>query len=290
MEVKRRINGRGRRIAPAPAARRGRGNRTQGVKYDVAMRLLLVEDDPGVLRFVLKGLREQAYAVDTAVTGYDALYQAEINIYDLIILDVMIPGCDGFQVCKQIRSTGSRVPILMLTALDGVEDRIAGLDVGADDYLTKPFAFRELLARLRALLRRSGELRPPDIIVADLVVDTAGQTVTRGGRHIALTNKEYALVEFLARNAGRVVGRAAIAEHVWDETFDPFSNLIEVYVNRLRRKIDADSKVPLLHTRRGAGYLFGPAGENARANDSVERNEQRPTKRKLIPANKKNHA
>jgi DNA-binding response OmpR family regulator len=254
------------------------------------MRLLLVEDDPGVLRFVLKGLREQAYAVDTAITGDDALYQAEINTYDLVILDVMIPGRDGFAVCKQIRATGNRVPILMLTALDGVEDRIAGLDVGADDYLTKPFAFRELLARLRALLRRSGELRPPDIIVADLVVETAGQTVTRGGRRIALTTKEYALVEFLARNAGRVVGRAAIAQHVWDETFDPFSNLIEVYVNRLRRKIDADSDVPLLHTRRGAGYLFGPVGESVCANDATDRDQRRPSKKKLSPLSKKNHA
>lgn len=272
------------------AARRGRGNRTCGVKYDVAMRLLLVEDDPGVLRFVLKGLREQAYAVDSAVTGDDALYQTEINTYDLIILDVMIPGRDGFAVCKKIRSTGNRVPILMLTARDGVEDRIAGLDVGADDYLTKPFAFRELLARLRALLRRSGELRPPDIIVADLVVETAGQTVTRGGRRIALTTKEYALVEFLARNAGRVVGRAAIAQHVWDESFDPFSNLIEVYVNRLRRKIDADSKLPLLHTRRGAGYLFGPVGENVRLSGAADRDEPRPAKKKLMPPGKKNHA
>jgi DNA-binding response OmpR family regulator len=275
---------------PKSAAQRGRGNRIRRVKYDVAMRLLLVEDDPGVLRFVLKGLREQAYAVDTAITGDDALYQAEIDTYDLIILDVMIPGRDGFAVCKQIRSTGNRVPILMLTARDGVEDRIAGLDAGADDYLTKPFAFRELLARLRALLRRSGELRPANIIVGDLVVETAEQTVARGGRRIALTTKEYALVEFLARNAGRVMGRAAIAQHVWDESFDPFSNLIEVYVNRLRRKIDADSNVPLLHTRRGAGYLFGPVGENARASDLGERDEQRPAKKKLNPASKKNHA
>ena len=245
------------------------------------MRLLLVEDDPGVLRFVLKGLREQAYAVDTATTGDDALYQAEINTYDLIILDVLIPGPDGFAVCKGIRAAGNRVPILMLTARDGVEDRIAGLDAGADDYLAKPFAFRELLARLRALLRRSGELRPADITVADLVVDTAAQTVTRGGRRIVLTTKEYALVEFLARNAGSVVGRAAIAEHVWDETFDPFSNLIEVYVNRLRRKIDADSKVPLLHTRRGAGYLFGPGEENIRGYD--------PARKKSSSPNRKNH-
>jgi DNA-binding response OmpR family regulator len=254
------------------------------------MRLLLVEDDPGVLRFVLKGLREQAYAVDTATTGDDALYQAEINTYDLIILDVMIPGGDGFAVCKQIRKTGNRVPILMLTALDGVEDRITGLDVGADDYLAKPFAFRELLARLRALLRRSGELRPPNITVADLVVDTAAQTVTRRGRRIPLTTKEYALVEFLARNAGRVVGRAAIAEHVWDETFDPFSNLIEVYVNRLRRKIDEDSKLPLLHTRRGAGYLFGPEEEIVAGDEAADRDALARAKKKSHTASKKNHA
>jgi two-component system copper resistance phosphate regulon response regulator CusR len=228
--------------------------------------------------------------VDTATTGDDALYQAEINTYDLIILDVMIPGRDGFAVCKQIRKTGNRVPILMLTALDAVEDRITGLDVGADDYLAKPFAFRELLARLRALLRRSGELRPPNITVADVVVDTAAQTVTRRGRRIPLTTKEYALVEFLARNAGRVVGRAAIAEHVWDETFDPFSNLIEVYVNRLRRKIDEDSKLPLLHTRRGAGYLFGPEEEIVAGDEAADRDALARAKKKSHTASKKNHA
>jgi DNA-binding response OmpR family regulator len=221
------------------------------------MRVLLVEDDPGVQRFVVKGLREQAYAVDTATNGHDALYQADINTYDLIILDVMIPGVDGFQVCQNLRKAGHRVPILMLTARDAVEDRIAGLDRGADDYLTKPFEFRELLARLRALLRRSGELRPPKLEVADLIVDTAGQSAQRAGHSIPLTQKEYALLEFLARNAGRVVGRAEIAEHVWDESFDPFSNLIEVYINRLRRKIDCPHKTPLLHTRRGAGYMLG---------------------------------
>jgi DNA-binding response OmpR family regulator len=252
------------------------------LQYDVAMRLLLVEDDPGVLRFVLKGLREQSYAVDTATTGDAALYQTAINTYDLVILDVMIPGPDGFAVCTQLRQAGNRVPILMLTARDGVEDRITGLDVGADDYLAKPFAFRELLARLRALLRRSSELRPPNITVADLVVNTASQTVTRGGRRIPLTTKEYALVEFLARHAGEVVGRAAIAEHVWDESFDPFSNLIEVYVNRLRRKIDADSKAPLLQTRRGAGYVFGLGDESIRADE--------PAKKKLSSPSRKNHA
>ena len=221
------------------------------------MRVLLVEDDPGVQRFVVKGLREQAYAVDTATNGKDALYQADINTYDLIILDVMIPGIDGFQVCRGLRKAGHRIPILMLTARDAVEDRIAGLDHGADDYLTKPFEFRELLARLRALLRRSGELRPAKLEVADLTVDTSAQSAKRAGQSIALTQKEYALLEFLARNAGRVVGRAEIAEHVWDETFDPFSNLIEVYINRLRRKVDFSNKTPLLHTRRGAGYMLG---------------------------------
>ncbi len=225
------------------------------------MRLLLVEDDSRIARFVAKGLREQAYAVDVSSTGEDALYQADINTYDLVILDVMIPGRDGFDVCRELRKSGKRMPILMLTARDAVEDRVTGLDHGADDYLTKPFEFRELLARLRALLRRSGELRPPRIVVADLVLDTAAQTVSRAGRPIPLTAKEYALLEFLARNAGRVVGRAEIAEHVWDESFDPFSNLIEVYVNRVRRKIDAGSEHALLHTRRGAGYLFGDLGD-----------------------------
>lgn len=230
------------------------------------MRLLLVEDDTRIARFVAKGLREQAYAVDIAATGEDALYQAAVNTYDLVILDVMIPAPDGFAVCRELRKSGQRMPILMLTARDAVEDRITGLDHGADDYLTKPFEFRELLARLRALLRRSGELRPAKITIADLVLDTGAQSAKRGGRQITLTAKEYALLEYLARNAGRVVGRAEIAEHVWDETFDPFSNLIEVYINRLRRKVDADSPRPLLQTRRGVGYVLGteadlPAGE-----------------------------
>lgn len=229
------------------------------------MRLLLVEDDARIARFVAKGLREQSYAVDLAATGDDALYQAAINSYDLIILDVMIPGRDGFAVCRELRRSGQRMPILMLTARDAIEDRVTGLDHGADDYLTKPFEFRELLARLRALLRRSAELRPARIVVADLVVDTGAQTASRAGRTISLTAKEYALLEFLARNAGRVVGRAEIAEHVWDETFDPFSNLIEVYVNRVRRKIDSAHAKPLLHTRRGSGYfLDAPLAETER--------------------------
>jgi DNA-binding response OmpR family regulator len=253
------------------------------------MRLLLVEDDARIARFVAKGLREQAYAVDVSGTGEDALYQAAVNTYDLVILDVMIPAPDGFAVCRELRKSGQRMPILMLTARDAVEDRIAGLDHGADDYLTKPFEFRELLARLRALLRRSGELRPEKLAIADLVLDTGAQTAKRAGRQITLTTKEYALLEYLARNAGRVVRRAEIAEHVWDETFDPFSNLIEVYINRLRRKIDANSAKPLVHTRRGVGYVLGTAADLPNAEDSDEAVSQR-ARIKPPPSARKSHA
>ena len=220
------------------------------------MRILLVEDDLRIARFVAKGLREQAYAVDEAHTGEEALYQTSVIDYDIVVLDVMIPAPDGFVVCREIRKAGHRMPVLMLTARDAVEDRVHGLDCGADDYLTKPFEFREFLARLRALLRRPSGLLPDQLMIADLVINTASQHVSRKGRHISLTAKEYALLEFLARNSGRVVGRAEIAEHVWDEDFDPFSNLIEVYINRLRRKLDAPPSRALLHTRRGSGYIL----------------------------------
>lgn len=220
------------------------------------MRLLLVEDEARMARFIARGLREQAYAVDVASDGEDALYQAAINTYDAIILDVMIPKKDGFTVCRELRAEGVRVPVLMLTARDAVEDRIEGLDTGADDYLTKPFEFGELLARLRALLRRGRELRSTVIQVADLTIDTRGQQARRRGQLLNLTTKEYALLEYLVRNAGQVISREEIAEHVWDETFDPFSNLIEVYINRLRRKVDGPFDVPLIHTRRGAGYVL----------------------------------
>lgn len=250
------------------------------------MRILLVEDDSRIANFVAKGLREQSYAVDVATNGQDALYQASINTYDLIVLDILIPGPDGFEVCRQIRKSGLRMPILMLTAKDAVDDRIRGLDSGADDYLTKPFVFGELLARLRALLRRSGELRPAKIVVDDLVVDTAAQTASRGSSPIDLTTKEYALLEYMARNAGRVIGREEISEHVWDESFDPFSNLIEVYVNRLRRKVDSASAKPLIHTRRGAGYVLGPGADMPRRG---EQEKPRPAgKGEAAPA-RKNH-
>jgi two-component system copper resistance phosphate regulon response regulator CusR len=228
------------------------------------MRVLLVEDDERIARFVAKGLREESYAVDVVGDGNGALYQSEINDYDLIILDVMIPGMDGFAVCRAIRTGGKHIPILMLTARDAVDDRITGLDAGADDYLTKPFEFRELLARLRALLRRPTELRAPRIVVGELELDTASQTAKRGARSIPLTTKEYALLEYFARNAGRVVGRSEIAEHVWDETFDPFSNLIEVYVNRLRRKLGDEEGKPLLQTRRGSGYVLCAADSSGK--------------------------
>jgi two-component system copper resistance phosphate regulon response regulator CusR len=253
------------------------------------MRLLLVEDDARIARFVAKGLREQAYAVDVATNGDDALYQAAINTYDLIVLDVMIPGRDGFAVCRELRAAGQKIPILMLTAKDAVEDRIAGLDFGADDYLTKPFEFRELLARLRALLRRSGELRPPRIAVADLVLDTAARSVSRAGADVPMTTKEYALLEYLARNLGRVVGRAEIAEHVWEETFDPFSNLIEVYVNRLRRKIDAGRATPLLQTRRGAGYILGDVADSHR-DETGKQDVKRNASTKSAAGSGKDHA
>ena len=223
------------------------------------MRILLVEDEPRIANFVVKGLRENAFAVDVAETGDDALYQAEINTYDAIILDVMIPEKNGFEVCRELREKGSQIPILMLTARDAVEDRIEGLDTGADDYLTKPFAFGELLARLRAILRRKEKsFEPTRINVADLEIDTQLQRAWRGGREIALTNKEFTVLEYLARNAGRVIGREEISEHCWDETYDAFTNTIEVFINRLRKKIDAEEgKTVLLHTKRGAGYILG---------------------------------
>jgi len=220
------------------------------------VRILLVEDEPRVAGFIAKGLREQAYAVDIAGDGDHALCCAKINQYDLVILDVMLPVKDGHSVCREMRASGSRTPILMLTARDGVDDRVAGLDCGADDYLIKPFEFKELLARLRALLRRSSDLRPETLRVGDLAMNTASHTVTRAGRTINLTAKEYALLEFLVLRQGRVVGREEIGEHVWDENFEPFSNIIDVYVKRLRRKVDSGFDGRLIHTRRGEGYIL----------------------------------
>ncbi|MGI8670717.1 MAG: response regulator transcription factor [Aridibacter sp.] len=221
------------------------------------MRILLVEDDEGISNFILKGLRETAYAVDLAVDGDEAIYQSSINEYDLIILDVMIPVKNGFEVCREIREKGLQIPVLMLTARDAVQDKIEGLDVGADDYLTKPFAYGELLARIRALLRRKDkQFVESHIEIGDLTIDTHSQRIWRSSEEILLTTKEFTVLEYFARNAGRVIGREELSEHCWDETYDPFSNTIEVFINRLRKKIDANSEISLLHTRRGAGYIL----------------------------------
>ena len=223
------------------------------------MRVLVVEDDNRIAGFVAKGLRENSYAVDIASDGDEATYMASLNTYDLFILDVNLPKKDGFDVCREIRDAGNKKPILMLTARDAIDDRVSGLDIGADDYLTKPFEFRELLARLRALLRRQNEIRSPQIVIADLQIDTTSRTVQRAGNQIELTTKEYSLIEFLAINKGKVVGREEISEHVWDDSFDPFSNLIEVYIKRLRIKLDEGYDVPLIQTRRGSGYILNDA-------------------------------
>ncbi len=220
------------------------------------MRILLVEDELNAARMLAKGLREQTYAVDIAVNGEDAIYQAQVNDYDLIILDIMLPQKDGFAVCEQLRVDGYNIPILMLTARDAVQDRIRGLDAGADDYLIKPFDFHELLARTRALLRRTLTLCPETITIADLLIDTQAHSVARAGYAITLTAKEYALLEYFARHVNKVITRSEIAEHVWDENFDAFSNLIEVYVKRLRRKIDDGHTLKLLRTKRGEGYIL----------------------------------
>ena len=220
------------------------------------MKVLLVEDEPRVAGFIAKGLREQTYAVDTATDGEQAMYYAGVNEYDVVILDVMLPVKDGCAVCRDLRAGGFRTPILMLTARGAVEDRIAGLDCGADDYLTKPFDFQELLARLRALLRRSAQFRPEVIRVGDMELNTGTHGVRRAGKAISLTAKEYALLEFLMLNSNRVVNRELISQHVWDENFDPFTNIIDVYVKRLRAKVDAGFGRRLIHTRRGEGYLL----------------------------------
>jgi DNA-binding response OmpR family regulator len=205
---------------------------------------------------IAKGLREQAYAVDIAEDGDAALYQTSINDYDLIILDVLLPARDGFEVSRELRARGDATPILMLTARATVDDRVNGFEAGADDYLTKPFSFRELVARVRALLRREAQLHPDVYQLEDLIVDSGSHRVSRASQQIELTAKEYALLEYLVRRAGQLVSRSEIAAHVWDDSFDPFSNSIEVYVNRLRKKIDDEHSIKLLHTRRGEGYIL----------------------------------
>ena len=219
------------------------------------MRLLVVEDDTRLSDLLARSLREAGYAVDVARDGDEAVTQVACNDYDGVVLDVALPRRDGLSVSREIRNRGNPVPILMLTARDSVKDRVAGLDSGADDYLTKPFELAELHARVRALLRRMPALAPAQYTVGDLVLDVSAQSVMRSGEAISLTTKEFVLLEYLARHAGRVIGRAELVAHVWDENHDPLTNAVEVYMNRLRKKVDAGRK-PLLHTRRGAGYVL----------------------------------
>jgi two-component system copper resistance phosphate regulon response regulator CusR len=227
------------------------------------MRILVVEDEPEAAAVLAKGLREHSYAVDVAGDGREALEQASVSDYDVIVLDVLLPGIDGFEVCRRLRADGARSPILMLTARGEPDHRVQGLDAGADDYLAKPYHFPELLARIRALLRRGPALGSSVFTIDDLSLDTRARRVVRGGRIIELTAKEYALLDYLARRQNEVVGRADIAEHVWDDSFDPMSNLIEVYIQRLRRKVDDGHPVKLIHTRRGAGYVLTPVTDGA---------------------------
>jgi DNA-binding response OmpR family regulator len=228
------------------------------------VRVLLVEDEPNAARVLAKGLREQSYAVDTAADGETALFQIGTTDYDAVILDVMLPAKDGFAVCRTVRAGGSSVPILMLTARDTVDSRIAGLDCGADDYLVKPFDFGELLARLRALIRRGRQPLLPDKLTAGpLTLETRSRLVRVRGREVALTAKEYAFLEYLVRHAGDVVTRSEIAEHVWDEHYDPFSNVVDVYVQRLRRKLDQPGIESIIRTRRGEGYQLAVSMKTA---------------------------
>ncbi len=221
------------------------------------MRVLLVEDDRSLAEIIVEGLREQHVATVVAASAREGRERAVLGDYDVIVLDVMLPDGTGFDVCAWIRQHGIATPILMLTARDAVDDRVSGLDAGADDYLTKPFAFRELVARVRALARRLPAILPAEHRVADLHIDLSSRAVTRAGTSIRLTAKEFSLLEFFVLHAGAVVDRAAITAHVWDENHDPYTNVLEVLIRRLRRKIDDDFEPRLIHTIRGAGYRFG---------------------------------
>jgi two-component system OmpR family response regulator len=221
------------------------------------MRILLVEDEPKMARVLRRGLEQEGYAVDAVTDGEDALSRGLYEDYDTIVLDVMLPGRDGFSVCRELRTKGRWAPILMLTARDGVEDRIRGLDVGADDYLVKPFSFGELLARLRALVRRGAGERPALLEADDVVLDPATHVVTRAGSTVDLSAREFALLEFLLRHRGEIVSRSRILEHVWDVNYDGFSNVVDVYVGYLRKKLEHPFGRPFIRTVRGIGYGVG---------------------------------
>ena len=226
------------------------------------MRVLLVEDERKISAYVKRGLEEQGYAVDAAYTGLEAIDWAETVDFDLIILDILLPEMDGFTVCRNLRKQGSRVPILMLTARDAVDDRVSGLDAGADDYLVKPFALKELLARLRALSRRTNEMPKETILqISDLTLNTITQRVKRGEKLINLASKEYAVLECLMRQPDRLLSRTQIAEHVWNYDVFNHSNIVDVYIRNLRRKIDDPYDQKLIHTIRGSGYRISDERE-----------------------------
>ena len=220
------------------------------------MRILIVEDEKKVAGFIKKGLEEETYAVDVAYDGEEGFHLAAMNEYDMIILDWMLPKMDGLEVLSRLRDKKVSTPILLLTAKDEVDDKVTGLNRGADDYLTKPFAFSELLARIRSLLRRGQAETQTELKVGDLLLDMVSHKVSRDGEEIELTGKEYSLLEYFMRNEGKVLTRTMIAEHVWDYNFDTFTNVIDVYVNHLRKKIDKKYPAKLLHTLRGVGYVM----------------------------------
>ncbi|UGS36063.1 response regulator transcription factor [Capillimicrobium parvum] len=220
------------------------------------MRLLVAEDDPKLAAALARGLRADGYAVDVAATGDEALFAANVYDYDAVVLDVMLPGPDGVEVCRALREGGRWSPVLMLTARDGIRDRIRGLDAGADDYLVKPFDFGELVARIRALLRRGAPERPAVLVEGDLELDPAARWVTMRGRPVELTAREFALLEYLIRHAGDVVSRSELLEHVWDQHYEGSTNVIDVYVGYLRRKLGEPPQPRLLRTIRGAGYVL----------------------------------
>jgi len=227
------------------------------------MHILLVEDEVRVANFIRRGLREERFIVDVAPDGDQALEMVQTGQYDLVILDLLLPKRSGLDVLRTIRAGKIAVPVLILTAKDSAQDKVTGLNAGADDYLTKPFGFEELLARVRALLRRRGDMIPTVLSVGDLSMDTLRHRVTRGAAELTLTNKEYALLEYLMRNPGRVVTRAMLSERIWEHDFDTFSNVIDVHIARLRRKIDDGFKTKLLQTIRGSGYILQTPGQEA---------------------------
>ena len=223
------------------------------------MRVLIVEDEVKIARAIRRGLEHEGYATDVVATGEEAILRATEHDYDAVVLDVRIPAPDGFAVCRQMRARNRWAPVLMLTARDSVEDRIRGLDAGADDYLVKPFSFGELLARLRALLRRAPAARPATVQVGDVALDPAAHIVTRAGRPVELSAREFALLEFLMRHAGQVLTRTAMLEHVWDYRYDGDSNVVDVYIGYLRRKLEEPFGAPLIRTVRGVGYILDAA-------------------------------